>query len=557
LETIAGTSTLKATTPSGVSATLPWVNLAKYAAVGVGLAQGTEIQAALTAAAGGVLMIPPGTWDLGTTAVTFACSIDMKPGATLTYSGSATALKCDNYDDVVIRGLNLQRDTLGWFTGADVTSIGLQIYNSNRPKVYDPTIRNFWRGLNLHGDADGTSYGDIYLPELNDNMINFSCTAVAAGWANSNNVFGGRIRINSGNAGAVGSRYIELVTAGNGTNFFGTSLEDDNVELTADISKTFVTMFGCRLEQASGIRLNAGGHYFQLIGGYGNSGPDPNPASSGVPITHNGGEGDIIISGFGSQFSSDGGAVGAGLGVVFAATNAPANILRTMKDDAGLIRAEEDAQGVIRLYRVPGKGGAVQPEASVMLDGPNRKVWLGDGTATPASYFVGTSPTRCDFGPIGNTFRTLGPIEIDGALDHDGTTVGFYGTTPVTVPTSVSPRAALQALGLGVTLLVTRTGTATGNAATPSINTDNVDNFVITGLNTAITSMTTNLTGTPTNGQRLHIAITGTASRAITWGASWEASTVALPTTTSGTARLDVDFIWNAATPAWRCLQVA
>ena len=49
----------------------------------------------------------------------------------------------------------------------------------------------------------------------------------------------------------------------------------------------------------------------------------------------------------------------------------------------------------------------------------------------------------------------------------------------------------------------------------------------------------------------------GTAARAITWGTSFEASTTALPTTTVSTARLDVGFIWNAATSKWRCLAVA
>jgi hypothetical protein len=43
-------------------------------------------------------------------------------------------------------------------------------------------------------------------------------------------------------------------------------------------------------------------------------------------------------------------------------------------------------------------------------------------------------------------------LELDGPLNHDGTTAGFYGTTPVTVPTSVSPKTALEAVGLGVTL---------------------------------------------------------------------------------------------------------
>lgn len=101
-----------------------------------------------------------------------------------------------------------------------------------------------------------------------------------------------------------------------------------------------------------------------------------------------------------------------------------------------------------------------------------------------------------------------------------------------------------------------RTGTTT-SSATPTINTDNVDFYSLTAQAADITSFTTNLSGTPTDGQKLWIAITGTAARAITWGASFEASTVALPTTTVTTNRLDVGFVWNTATSKWRCVATA
>lgn len=91
-------------------------------------------------------------------------------------------------------------------------------------------------------------------------------------------------------------------------------------------------------------------------------------------------------------------------------------------------------------------------------------------------------------------------------------------------------------------------------SATPAVNTDNVDVVSITGLAQAITSMTTNLTGTPVVGDRLTIEVTddGTA-RAIAWGASFEAGTyTALPTTTVISTKLTVDFRWNPATSKWR-----
>ena len=105
--------------------------------------------------------------------------------------------------------------------------------------------------------------------------------------------------------------------------------------------------------------------------------------------------------------------------------------------------------------------------------------------------------------------------------------------------------------------ITARSGTV-ASSATPTINTDNVDYYSITALAAAITSFTTNLSGTPTIGQTLWISIkdNGTA-RAITWGASFEASTIALPTTTVISTRLDVAFIWNEATSVWRCVGVA
>jgi len=91
--------------------------------------------------------------------------------------------------------------------------------------------------------------------------------------------------------------------------------------------------------------------------------------------------------------------------------------------------------------------------------------------------------------------------------------------------------------------------------ATPTINTDNGDIFNITGLAQAITSMTTNLTGTPVDGEMILIQITddGTA-RAITWGASF-ASTIeaTLPTTTMLGKRLRVYLMYNGTTSDWEC----
>lgn len=133
-----------------------------------------------------------------------------------------------------------------------------------------------------------------------------------------------------------------------------------------------------------------------------------------------------------------------------------------------------------------------------------------------------------------------GNVAVDGAISSGG----------IAVPTISSTNTLTNKR------ITKRTGTAT-SSATPTINTDNVDMYIITAQAVDITSFTTNLSGTPTEGQTLWIAITGTAARGITWGSSFEASTVALPTTTVSTNRLDVGFVWNSATSKWRCIASA
>jgi len=97
--------------------------------------------------------------------------------------------------------------------------------------------------------------------------------------------------------------------------------------------------------------------------------------------------------------------------------------------------------------------------------------------------------------------------------------------------------------------------TTEASSATPTINTDNTDMHTITALAAAITSMTTNLSGTPVNGQKLIIRIkdNGTA-RAITWGASFASRGATLPTTTVLGKYQYNGFMWNSTTSTWDCV---
>lgn len=98
-----------------------------------------------------------------------------------------------------------------------------------------------------------------------------------------------------------------------------------------------------------------------------------------------------------------------------------------------------------------------------------------------------------------------------------------------------------------------RIGT-TASSATPSIDCGLYDQYNITALAAAITSVT--VTGTPTDGQKLLVRIkdNGTA-RAIAWGSSFLASgSAALPTTTVISKTHLVGFIYDSVAAKWVCV---
>ena len=157
------------------------------------------------------------------------------------------------------------------------------------------------------------------------------------------------------------------------------------------------------------------------------------------------------------------------------------------------------------------------------------------------------------------TFGT-GTLSLAGNVSHAGSftqTFTATGNTSVTLPTTGTLATLAGTETFTNKWIQPRVLASTANSATPTLNTDSYDMMVITGQSVAITNFSTNLTGTPVNGQKLWIAITGTGAIAITWGTSFESSTVTLPTTTVTTARLDVGFVWNVATSKWRCVAVA
>ena len=180
-------------------------------------------------------------------------------------------------------------------------------------------------------------------------------------------------------------------------------------------------------------------------------------------------------------------------------------------------------------------------------------------------FAVGSSTGGSSTGDVTHTgsFTANHLIIGSGAADISdaGALSGLVKANGASAPTAVAaPTSAVAGISdtqaLSNKRVIKRVGTTT-SSATPTINTDNVDVFTITAQSGDITSFTTNLSGVPTDGQTLLVSITATGTINITWGASFEASTIALPIATVSTARLDVLFVWNVATTKWRCIGVA
>ena len=187
-----------------------------------------------------------------------------------------------------------------------------------------------------------------------------------------------------------------------------------------------------------------------------------------------------------------------------------------------------------------GGGGMTYPSGTGIAVVTSGTSW-GTTLTAPSGAIVGTTDTQT------LTNKTL-TAPVISSISNTGTL-----TLPTSTDTLVGRATTDTLTNKRVT---TRVSALSSNSSTYTINTDSFDMVVITGQSTTITSITT--TGTPTNGQKLWLSITGSAEVGFTLSSSnFESSTVTLPTTTVGTNRLDIGFVWNVATSKWRCVAKA
>lgn len=227
------------------------------------------------------------------------------------------------------------------------------------------------------------------------------------------------------------------------------------------------------------------------------------------------------------------------------------------------------------------------------ITGSDTQVMFFDGANTPAGDAGMTYNKTTDSLTLAGTLTTGSGASTAGAVALTQGTTQSTGTTNITIqaPAAVTPYIATLPGTVGTNgafwtqttsgstatvsnSKVVPTGTVLGDtdtqtltnkrvtarittitsSATPTVNTDNCDCVTITALAAAITSMTTNLTGTPVNFDQLEYRIKddGTA-RAITWGASFASGTGTLPTTTTISKVLHAWFEWDSVQSKWIC----
>lgn len=212
---------------------------------------------------------------------------------------------------------------------------------------------------------------------------------------------------------------------------------------------------------------------------------------------------------------------------------------------AAIATAEAYADSLAPDYDPAGAAAAVTPASLGLVIGTNVEAHDADLTAIAALTPSNDDVIQRKAGAWTN--RTMAQVKTDLALAKSDVGLGNVDNTSDATKNTATATLTNKRITRRVLAL-------SANSATPAINTDNYDVVHITAQTAAINTFTTNLSGTPGDGDELRISVTGTGAVAFTWGASFESGAATLPTTTTGTTRLDMLFYWNTETTKWRCM---
>jgi hypothetical protein len=479
---ISDTSALLTTTAAAaayVSEGAAFADIAGYAGVD---ATGTnECAAAINAAlatilAAGQRAYAKGTFKIAST-VTIAGNADLGD-ATFNYTGtSGTAILVgsatlgDENTGVHLRVtcpvvVATAKTVTGW---AQVTgTIGIDLSNVSSSIIEVPLVTNFETNLRCYGKGAGFAYNSVTIGHLANGKVSHLLDADSTGWCNENTFMVGRYsHVSDEGSNVVGTRQLVLNVCTNPINnntFLSPCFEGNTAEFHASIGGIYNRLIQGRWEATTPkVQWASDSSANTIDGGYG--------AGSIVETFISGSLGDNNLLGRLRHYHSSGGGTSGSLVLEnYSSAAYPTDVVmgvgaRVAGSSPATAYAVHRGPNYTRMKRT------TDTYDRVIIDHVNGRVYFGNGASDALSngyigggsgyvnvegslYFLTTNTH--DLGSDAYRPRDLylgRNIEIDGALNHDGTTVGFYGTTPTAKQTGVAVtaeaiHAALVSLGL-------------------------------------------------------------------------------------------------------------
>lgn len=236
------------------------ISVKDFGAVGDGVTDDTAaINAAYVAAetlGGAEVYWPAGNYaTTGTITCGPLSSTRASSGAILTYSGSSTAM--------IVQGVNssetvgqfnvlpyINKSTLAWNTGGDITSIGLILQDRKYSTFVIQGIKRFNEGLALKANVANFVCNTIQVGVIQNCKVGIDFSRVTVGYGINQNTFvGGSVVIDSAYTSASGRVYINMPNVENNANtFVGVNLEKGGNEKAIDCNSSSNLWLNCRFE---------------------------------------------------------------------------------------------------------------------------------------------------------------------------------------------------------------------------------------------------------------------------------------------------------------------